>query len=141
MLPYPNMPLFSQQKGKYLPVHTTDESLPLESESNFSKLTVRIKSKKPWIWPFLVTCIVVVILLATGIFVYLQRHRHNFSPTSATCKNPTLRQEWRTLSVEQQYDYINAALCLRNTPSRLHLGMALYEDFPFLHDVIGDYGM
>ncbi len=140
MLPYPNMLLFSQQKGKYLPVHTTDESLPLESDSTFSKLTTRIKSKKSWIWIFFAMCIVVVIFLAIGTLIYLQRHNRIVSSTLETCKDPKLRQEWRTMSMEQQHDYIKAALCLRYTPSRLHSEMSLYEDFPFLHDVIGDYG-
>jgi tyrosinase len=52
-----------------------------------------------------------------------------------------MRHEWRNLSREQQHDYINAAQCLQHTPSKLHTGMSLYDDFPFLHDVVGDYGM
>jgi tyrosinase len=52
-----------------------------------------------------------------------------------------MRHEWRNLSMEQQHDYINAAQCLQHIPSKLHTGMSLYDDFPFLHDVVGDYGM
>jgi tyrosinase len=60
---------------------------------------------------------------------------------SSSCQNPKLRQEWRTLSTEQQDDYINAVRCLQHIPSKLHPGMSLYDDFPFVHDVLGEYGM
>ncbi|KAH6721421.1 hypothetical protein BKA61DRAFT_568007 [Leptodontidium sp. MPI-SDFR-AT-0119] len=40
-----------------------------------------------------------------------------------------MRQEWSSLSKDKQHDYINAALCLRNTPSKLHLELLYMRIF------------
>jgi hypothetical protein len=60
--------------------------------------------------------------------------------STSRCQNPKVRKEWRTLSTRQKEDYIDAVRCLQHFPSRLHAGLSLYDDFPFLHDVVGDYG-
>ncbi|KAE9372643.1 Di-copper centre-containing protein [Stipitochalara longipes BDJ] len=56
-----------------------------------------------------------------------------------SCHNPQIRREWRSLNTKEQFEFINAVQCLRSEPSKLHSGMSLYDDFPFLHDVVGDY--
>ncbi|KAH7382055.1 hypothetical protein BKA64DRAFT_713295 [Cadophora sp. MPI-SDFR-AT-0126] len=138
------MPSVSQKTGKYIPLRTTDESLSSEPEkdveasSDSSFHDTRWKAR--WVSTAIASCITVAILLAISILGYLQTHNHaSTSTASSPCQNPTMLQEWRSLSEDQQHYYINAALCLRNTPSKLHNDMALYEDFPFLHDVVGDY--
>jgi len=141
MLPYLNMPSFSHKAGKYIRVHTKDDSLNSDSESEMEKLPAHTERNRRRSTTINVLFIIVIILLATVALAYLQLHDHITSPASVSCQNPSLRQEWRSFSIEEQYDYINAAQCLRDIPSRLHNGMSLYDDFPFLHDVVGDYGM
>jgi hypothetical protein len=65
---------------------------------------------------------------------------HVTSLKQSSCQSPRVRREWRSLSTAEQWEYIRAAQCLQHVPSKLHPGMSLYDDFPFLHDVVGDYG-
>lgn len=92
-------------------------------------------------------CVLLFIFLAlvVGSIVSLPSLRPNFVIKTATestsrCQNPKVRKEWRTLSTRQKKEYISAVRCLQHVPSRLHAGLSLYDDFPFLHDVVGDYG-
>ncbi|KAM0179003.1 hypothetical protein ACHAPF_003343 [Botrytis cinerea] len=48
---------------------------------------------------------------------------------STVCKNPSLRQEWRTLSIPQRQDYISAVQCLQSRPSILGLNHTLHDEF------------
>ncbi|KAM0152184.1 hypothetical protein ACHAPG_007841 [Botrytis cinerea] len=48
---------------------------------------------------------------------------------STVCKNPSLRQEWRTLSIPKRQDYISAVQCLQSRPSRLGLNHTLHDEF------------
>lgn len=57
----------------------------------------------------------------------------------ASCVQPSIRREWRTLSRSDQSQYIAAIQCLRNTPSQLGLNQTLYDDFPWTHSRIGNY--
>ena len=67
---------------------------------------------------------------------------HTHHPSSTTrCQDPPIRREWRSLSLVQKHEYVDAVLCLRTIPSSLNPNMSLYDDFPFLHDTIGAYGI
>lgn len=55
------------------------------------------------------------------------------------CKDPPSRREWRTLGDEQKQEYLNAVLCLKSIPSRLKMNQSLYDDFPWVHALIGGY--
>lgn len=55
------------------------------------------------------------------------------------CKELSVRKEWRSLSKEDQVDYLNAVLCLRTLDSKLGMEQSLYDDFPFIHSRIGNY--
>ena len=57
----------------------------------------------------------------------------------AACAKPEYRQEWRALSEEQKQDYISAVLCLKVTPSRLGMNQSLWEDFAWVHAMVGGY--
>ncbi|KAK0647982.1 hypothetical protein B0T16DRAFT_444199 [Cercophora newfieldiana] len=57
---------------------------------------------------------------------------------SCNLSNVKVRQEWRTLSVNQRKNYIAAVKCLRNKPSILAPGVApgsksLFDDFVAIH--------
>jgi tyrosinase len=42
-----------------------------------------------------------------------------------------MRQEWTSLSANQQQDYVNAVQCLMEKPSQLHPGTYRYDDFVY----------
>ena len=48
-------------------------------------------------------------------------------------RNPALRQEWRTLSIEARQGYIAAIQCLSKNPSRIGLNSTRYDDFVYAH--------
>ncbi|KAK8904444.1 hypothetical protein QC760_006808 [Botrytis cinerea] len=60
---------------------------------------------------------------------------------STVCKNPSLRQEWRTLSIPQRQDYISAVQCLQSRPSRLGLNHTLHDEFTWVHRSLGNFSM
>lgn len=57
------------------------------------------------------------------------------------CRDPPVRREWRTLSKKEKHDYVDAVQCLRTTPSRLGMNQSLYDDFPWIHTLVGGYCM
>jgi len=140
MLPYLNMITRSTKGVKYTRVVSNDDGAKSDSELQLEKLSIRTESSRAWIRTAIVVGIIVILFLAGGATSYFQLYNYNGFPTKRSCQSPALRQEWRSFSTDEQYDYINAAQCLRSIPSRLHDGMSIYDDFPFLHDVVGDYG-
>ncbi len=63
------------------------------------------------------------------------------SEDQTVCKDPAIRREWRTLSVLQNRDYIQAVQCLSTTHSTLGLNQTIHDDFPWVHSHIGNYCM
>jgi len=63
------------------------------------------------------------------------------STKSSKCRNPEMRKEWRSLSISEKLEYINAVQCLTSKQSKLSSqpGDTLYNDFPYLHTTIGGY--
>ena len=56
-----------------------------------------------------------------------------------TCRDATLRREWRSLDTAEKMDYIRAVKCLKTLPSQLQLNQSLYDDFPWVHKRFGEY--
>ncbi|KAI1662918.1 Di-copper centre-containing protein [Daldinia decipiens] len=59
-------------------------------------------------------------------------------PPRATCENPTVRKEWRSLSADERDSYISAVHCLAKQPSKLGLSTTQYDDFPFVHNALNN---
>jgi hypothetical protein len=57
---------------------------------------------------------------------------------SDTCASPSFRREWRSLSIAERDDYIDAVFCLRTKPSRLNANQKLYDDFAYVHYQFND---
>ena len=55
------------------------------------------------------------------------------------CREPAVRQEWRSLRDSQKENYLQAVQCLRMKPSRILSNQTLFEDFPWVHSRIGGY--
>ena len=53
---------------------------------------------------------------------------------ATTCASTPTRREWRSLSVAERDNYIDAVLCLKAKPSRLGMSNSLYDDFPYIHN-------
>ena len=60
-------------------------------------------------------------------------------PPSSACVEPVIRREWRTLSLEERAEYIDAVQCTRKLPSKIGMHQTLYDDFPWVHSRIGNY--
>ncbi|KAF2204311.1 monooxygenase [Delitschia confertaspora ATCC 74209] len=58
---------------------------------------------------------------------------------SSKCDLIAMRREWRTLSMAQKHQYLEAVKCLKRWPSSLGLNQSYYDDFPWIHSRIGEY--
>ena len=63
-------------------------------------------------------------------------HTHLASPQ---CTNPSVRREWRSLSHSEKKLYIRAVKCLTMKSTQLREEGAIYDDFPYIHNKIGNY--
>ncbi len=99
---------------------------------------------------FTISCFVT--LLWTAIFIatklpvtespgpfHIKPH-HLYHPNQTnSCLRPAVRREWRTLSIKERKNYVDAIQCLWKHPSRLGLDHSLYEDFPWFHSRAGNF--
>lgn len=69
--------------------------------------------------------------------------RYFYRPSNASlrCLDPATRQEWRNFSESEKMGYLRAVKCLKSKPSRVRREGSLYDDFPFVHNLIGGYCM
>ena len=75
-----------------------------------------------------------IVAALSYLFFYPQLIWHD---RGSNCGRLHSRRGWRTLSQQEQTDYISAVQCLRGKPSRLGLSHSLYDDFPFVHRQVG----
>ena len=81
---------------------------------------------------------IVIGFITTLILVFTVTLSSRTVPSShGECSKPTLRQEWRMLSTDQRLDFIRSFNCLADKPSRMDLNGTLYDDFAWLHGMIG----
>jgi hypothetical protein len=81
--------------------------------------------------------VLLVVLTVCGYSHWTSKTR---TPAPHFYERVSTRREWRTLTMLQKHDYIAAVRCLKITPSRLALNHTLYDDFPYIHYHIGEYG-
>ncbi|KAH8812840.1 hypothetical protein F5884DRAFT_786519 [Xylogone sp. PMI_703] len=132
---------FSLYPEKYTRLPRTSDLEGTDCDIEIAKeITQRKASRR---WHFIKICLLLLACVVGSTFFFeigrLYPDDGTVSTGSSSCRNPKRRHEWRTLSTKQQYEYLNALKCLQSVPSKLHPGMTLYDDFPFLHDVVGDY--
>ena len=87
-----------------------------------------------------------LVLLSTALTICGYAHwMLSSSDTSAArssaCEKSSTRKEWRVLTISQKDEYLAAVQCLKTQPSKLGLNHTLYDDFPWIHSRIGEYGM
>ena len=110
-----------------------------------------VSHRQPWwrilkIAALISTAIVTVVVVfglgyASGSRSYsrTESSSHNHTTQEVTtnvCKDPYMRKEWRSLSVEEKQDYLNAFQCFIDKPSMLGMNGSLYNDFSFVHNLI-----
>ncbi|KAM0795969.1 hypothetical protein BDR22DRAFT_893659 [Usnea florida] len=59
--------------------------------------------------------------------------------SSNLCKEPPIRREWRSLTLDEKSEFIQAVNCLSTKPSRWGMNGTLYDDFALLHGSIGSW--
>lgn len=119
---------------------------PLESALRDSDIEITTKEKglRPrWTTSLLLPCLLTAVVcfalcFANGRLASLGVrgfHRH----VEATCRTPATRREWRTLNSVEKKDYVRAVWCLKTVPSKLGANQTLYDDFSWVHTIIGAY--
>ena len=139
--PFPSLLLDMMSKSGtahvYAPLSRCERGVD-ENESEASLLTQRPSRRKS---PSNFVCLFIALLVscfALGILSW--RTSYRAIPRLPSCKNTTVRHEWRSLSRSEQHGYLQAVQCLRNVPSRLGLNQTLYDDFSYVHTRTGDDG-
>lgn len=56
------------------------------------------------------------------------------------CKNPSIRREWRALTMDEKRDFIRAFNCLATIPSAWRSNGTIYDEYAYLHGTIGSWG-
>ena len=56
-----------------------------------------------------------------------------------SCRKPRIRREWRSFTVNEKHDFVQAVLCLSSKPSRWGPNGTMYDDFALLHGEIGSW--
>lgn len=132
---------FSRKKPRYTSVEVEDDyDTQLKrgdpSQSPASDIFIRLN-----LWSLLL----IVILFLTSIFsnwVLFFNIKHfpqqdTGSVASARpslfCQQASIRREWRTLTLDEQQNYVRAVRCLATKPSKLNENGTLYDDFPWVH--------
>lgn len=55
-----------------------------------------------------------------------------------SCKDLTLRREWRSFSLAEKHDYTRAVKCLSTSPSPRYDKNTVYDDFPLVHSTFSN---
>lgn len=137
---YPSKPL----ESNYVPLSPEADGT-VEDEYSYSWK----ERRRTRAWNFISVTAMALICFAVGItggFTLSVWKRNYGSPpglalsTNRTrCQASPVRLEWRSLSMHEKHDYIDAVNCLRRRPSRLGQDQSLYDDFPYTHARIGAY--
>lgn len=100
---------------------------------------------KPEKRPHRIVAILYILLLfltisvASGVIFLVLGRDGTSTQTRIACRKPPDRREWRELSEEQKRNYLDAVLCLKKTPLQLNMTQSLYDDFPWVHALVGEY--
>lgn len=125
-----------------LPSKQSLEENPLlypDYEDNRSDQKPDKREKRPYqvIAILVIVLLCLIVSLASGaMFMILER---DGAQTQIACEHPPDRREWRDLGEKQKQNYLDAVLCLKETPSRLNMNQSLYDDFPWVHALVGEY--
>jgi tyrosinase len=133
---------WSWEKHEYVPV--ASEEVESEAARRESAARGRSASRKRSFAGLVAIIGLLLILVALGfaiVYFILSGSPVENEDDLSTSEGKTAcpkRHEWRSLSSEDQQDYISAVLCLRSQPSVLAPSkQTLYDDFPWIHSRVG----
>ncbi|KAF4615860.1 hypothetical protein G7Y89_g15255 [Cudoniella acicularis] len=128
--------------------HQNADAVDSDSESDYSKpASATTHNRTRYIRNTLIICATSILLVVTTLYTihYAFPERNppstNISgqPQPTKCRDPVVRQEWRTLSIQQRRNYISAVQCLQNHPSNIGLNHTLHDEFTWIHSRLGNF--
>ena len=126
----------TEKRGGYKPLDgNLEEQTPLNDEHNEPVLILRRRYNSAGL---ILSCLSTATIMIV-IVVVLRTLSHPEPPKPSTCRGASLRREWRSLSMSEKHQYIDAVNCLRDQPSAIGLNQSLYDDFPYIHSRVGQY--
>jgi hypothetical protein len=131
---------FTHAQAQYAAIAASDCNHDFEDETKS-----RLRHLESSFWPRLVSVSLIGLLCLVIGFIGGKMIQDiglvaKLNPQQVSkCRNPTTRREWRSLSEAENDGYIGAVRCLLTKPSKIRTEGVLYDDFPYIHNQIGDY--
>lgn len=129
---------------KYLQVDDSCEDL----DSNNLQQPLVITHRRPqYARTIFIICATCILFSVASVYVIYYPISQKYQPSrsvlvhekSRTCRDPAVRQEWRSLSFLQRREYISAVRCLQNRPSTIGLDHTLHDEFTWIHSRLGNF--
>ena len=131
---------FLKKKTSYSSVEDNeyDNELKLGGGSQFHSSNIIIKTDPLSL--FLIVILFLSSIISSWVLFFNVKHSSQqdlgsvvSAQPSLSCQQAPARREWRTLTVNEQHDYVRAVRCLATKPSKLGRNGSLYDDFPWVH--------
>ena len=131
------MRLLQRSHGEYTLLKSENEVIDGHIPIDDGEESKRWKASRNLLFVFKIAACIVVGFAGTLLFALgIQTSRPSLL---ASCPNPVTRLEWRALTDIEKKDYLSAVRCLKTVPSRLSANLTLYDDFPWVHALVGGY--
>ena len=124
------MRLFTESKGEYALINS-------EANTTAADKSQSRRRRYRFLVLLLTGVVCFFIGLAAGLLPVLSTREGLQQNTQVACQSPSVRREWRTLSDNEKGDYVRAVWCLKTIPSRVGANWTLYDDFPWVHAMVG----
>jgi hypothetical protein len=121
-----------------------------DTDVDFGIEDVPSSQSSPRIRPAVLLLTVFVMLLLTIIAVHWTKAHFHISSVESTrhfstslqgpCLEPSVRREWRQLTIDQRLEYLNAVDCLHRLPSLTSMPVHHSDDFPWVHQQVEHSG-
>ena len=120
-------------------------SLEAGVDNDFKDQPKKWKDSTKQCFIYLFLCLITFLIATSLIYDYLPQtflpfdHFHGPPKASLQCFDPPTRREWRSLGESEKTGYLRAVKRLKSKSSRVRKEGTLYDDFPFVHNLIGGY--
>lgn len=101
----------------------------------------RHRSVRNWILLCCLSIVATLSLVWSTVVLVIASDPPSTAPGSsgldAKCEIPRIRREWRSLNAVERSNYIQAVQCVQKLPSKVTESGSLYDDFVYIHMLIG----
>lgn len=111
-----------------------DSSHDFDNENSVQSTPVTKTLRRSYLLGVIMVVMVILTLIGLSVLIIVS----SLSSTEGS-KSLRFRREWRTLTKTEKELYIDAAVCLTQTPSQRTLEWLFTIDFSYLHSRIGNY--